>query len=56
MPGRPEAIPLADRDEGKLQQIERYGVSDFIAFVEALRANAEVIINEDALAAQDVFQ
>ena len=56
MPGRPEAIPLADRDEGKLQQVERFGVSDFIAFVEALRANAEIIINEDALAAQDVFQ
>ncbi len=54
--GRPESIPLAERDAGKIQLVDRYGVGDFVAFVQALRANAEVIISEDALAAQDAFQ
>lgn len=56
IPGQPEAIPLADRDAGRNQLVDQYGIGDFVAFVQALRANAEVIINEDALAAQDVFQ
>ncbi|MCH9695912.1 MAG: SurA N-terminal domain-containing protein [Gammaproteobacteria bacterium] len=56
IPGRPEQIPLADRDSGKLQLTDQYGVGDFVAFVQSLRADAEVIINEDALAAQDLFQ
>jgi peptidyl-prolyl cis-trans isomerase D len=56
IPGRPEAIPLAERDAGKLQLADRSGISDFVAFVQALRANADVVINEDALAAQDLFQ
>jgi peptidyl-prolyl cis-trans isomerase D len=54
--GRPEMIPQAERDAGKEQLVNKYGVGDFIAFTQALRANAEVIINEDALAAQDLFQ
>jgi len=56
MPGRPEAIPLADRDAGKLQLADQSGVGEFIAFVQALRADADIVINEDALAAQDLFQ
>jgi len=56
IPGRPESIPLADRDAGKDQLVDQYGVGDFVAFVQALRSNAEVIISEDALAAQDLFQ
>lgn len=56
IPGQPQSIPLADRDAGKNQLVDQYGVGDFIAFVQALRADAEVIINEDALAAQDLFQ
>jgi len=56
IPGRPEAIPLAERDAGKLQLADQSGVSDFVAFVQALRANADVVINEDVLAAQDLFQ
>ena len=56
VPGRPESIPLADRDAGKLQLVDRYGVGDFVAFVQALRVDAEVIINDDALAAPDLFQ
>lgn len=56
IPGQPQSIPLADRDAGKTQLVDQYGLGDFIAFVQALRANADVVINEDALAAQDLFQ
>lgn len=56
VPGRPEAIPLPDRDAGKLQLSDQSGVGDFVAFVQALRADADVEINQDALAAQDLFQ
>ena len=56
IPGRPEAIPLADRDAGKLQLADQSGIGDFVAFVQALRANADVVINQDVLAAQDLFQ
>jgi len=56
IPGRPESIPLADRDAGREQLVDQYGVGDFVAFAQALRGNAEVIISEDALAAQDLFQ
>jgi peptidyl-prolyl cis-trans isomerase D len=56
IPGRPESIPLADRDAGREQLVDQYGIGDFVGFVQALRANAEVIISEDALAAQDLFQ
>ena len=55
VPGRPETIPVADRDAGKNQLVDQYGVGDFVAFVQALRANADVIINDDALAAQDLL-
>ncbi|MGB5335711.1 MAG: SurA N-terminal domain-containing protein [Woeseiaceae bacterium] len=56
IPGRPESIPLADRDEGRLQLADQSGIGDFVAFVQALRANADVAINQDVLAAQDLFQ
>ena len=56
MPGRPEAIPLEERDSGKLQLTDTYGIGDYVAFIQELRTNAEVIINEDMLAAQDLFQ
>ena len=56
LPGRPESIPLAERDAGKLQLAQEAGVSDYLAFVQALYNRAEVVISEDALAAQDMFQ
>ena len=56
LPGRPESIPLDERDAGKLQLAQEAGVSDYIAFVQALYNSAEVVISEDALAAQDTFQ
>jgi len=54
--GRPQSIPLADRDAGRVQLADQYGIGDYVAFAQALRSNAEVIISEDALAAQDLFQ
>jgi peptidyl-prolyl cis-trans isomerase D len=54
--GQPESIPLADRDAGRVQLADQYGIGDFVAFAQALRSKAEVIISEDALAAQDLFQ
>jgi peptidyl-prolyl cis-trans isomerase D len=56
VPGQPQSIPLADRDAGKTQLVDQYGVGDYRAFEQALRTKAEVIINEDVLAAQDLFQ
>jgi len=55
IPGQPESIPVADRDAGRSQLVDQYGVGDFVGFVQALRANADVIINKDVLAAQDLF-
>ena len=55
LPGRPEDIPLADRDAGKLELAQQYGQSDYIAFVQALYERADIVISEDALAAQDLF-
>ncbi len=55
IPGRPEAIPLAERDAGKLQLADQSGIGDFVAFVQALRASADVAINQDVLAAQDLL-
>ena len=56
IPGRPESIPLAERDVGKMQLADQSGIGDFVAFVQALRANADIAINRDVLAAQDLFQ
>jgi len=56
MPGRPESIPLAERDAGKMQLADQSGIGDFVAFVQALRANADIAVNQDVLAAQDLFQ
>ena len=50
----PEAIPLADRDAGKQQLTQDSGVADLSAFVLALRDAADIIINEDVLAAPDL--
>jgi hypothetical protein len=56
IPGQPQSIPQAERDAGKEQLVSQYGVGDYRAFEQALRANAEIIINQDVLAAQDLFQ
>ena len=56
IPGKPEAIPLTERDAGKLQLADQSGIGDFVALVQALRASADVAINQDVLAAQDLLQ
>jgi peptidyl-prolyl cis-trans isomerase D len=56
LPGRPESIPLAQRDAGKAQLAQDSGVGDYIAFVQSLYNDAEVIINPDALEEQDLLQ
>lgn len=55
LPGRPEALPVEQRDAGKAQLTDQAGVGDFIAFVQALRENAEIIVNDDAVAATDLL-
>jgi peptidyl-prolyl cis-trans isomerase D len=56
LPGRPESIPLADRDAGKLQLAQEAGASDYVAFVQALYDKADVVISQDVLAAQELLQ
>ena len=56
LPGRPEAIPLAERDAGKEMLAQQSGVNDYLAFVQALYDEADIVINDDVLAAEDLFQ
>jgi peptidyl-prolyl cis-trans isomerase D len=56
LPGRPESIPLAERDSGKLQLAQQAGGADYYSFVQALYDNADVVINQDVLAAADLLQ
>lgn len=52
--GRPESIPLEERDLRKAQLAQQAGVGDYRAFVEALVENANVEIDEELLAG-DMF-
>jgi len=56
IPGRPESIPLADRDAGKLELAGQAGSSEYRAFLQSLYNKADIVIGEDALAAQDLYQ
>ncbi len=56
VPGRPESIPLAERDQGKLMMAQRSGIGDYQAFVRALYDDADIVINDDVVAADDLFQ
>ena len=56
LPGRPEAIPLAERDQGKLVLAQQSGYGDFQAFVKSLYDNADITVNDDLLAANNLFQ
>ena len=56
LPGRPESIPLAERDAGKLQLAQRAGGADYTAFVESLYEQADVVVNNDILAASELLQ
>lgn len=56
LPGRPESIPLADRDAGKIELAQQAGGSDYFAFIQVLRDKADIVISQDALAGQDLLQ
>ena len=55
IPGRPESIPLAERDAGKTTLTQQSGVQDYTAFVSQLEAEADVAISDSALQAQEFF-
>ncbi len=54
--GRPQTIPQADRDASKVDLAQQAGMSDYLAFVESLYNDADIVISQDALAAQDLLQ
>ena len=54
-PGRPESIPLADRDARKNDLAMDSGSADYNAFIRDLERNADVVKSEAALA-EPVFQ
>jgi peptidyl-prolyl cis-trans isomerase D len=56
LPGRPESIPLADRDAGKEQLALQAGGADLTAFVESLYEDADIVINQDVVAASELLQ
>ncbi len=55
LPGRPESIPLAQRDQGKLQLAQQSGFGDLQAFVKSLYDSADIVINDDIVAGSDLF-
>ena len=55
-PGRPESIPLADRDARKNQLESSAGAADFAAFVTELALRADIERSDEALQQQDFFQ
>ena len=56
LPGRPESIPVAERDAGKLELAQQAGLSDYFAFVQALYDKADIVVAEDAVAADSLLQ
>lgn len=58
VPGRPESIPVAERDVGKLQLTQQAGGAAYAAFVQALyeKAADDIEINQELLAASDLLQ
>ena len=55
IPGRPESIPLAERDTAKLALVQQSGMEDFNAFVLQLERDAGVIISDNALLEPELF-
>ena len=56
IPGRPESIPLADRDARKEQLESAAGAADFSAYVSELEQRANIERSDTALQQQDFFQ
>lgn len=55
-PGRPENVPLAERDQRKETLAGQSGIADYTAFILQLESEADIVRSEDALAEQDGFQ
>lgn len=55
-PGRPESIPLAERDAGKIRLSEVSGERDFASMLEDLERRATIVKSEDVLAAETNFE
>ena len=55
-PGRPESIPLAERDAMKEQLAVQSGSQDFASFVRELELRADIAKSEDALAADSFYE
>ena len=56
IPGRPESIPLADRDARKDDLEAKSGAADFSAYVTELGQRASIERSDEALQQQDFFQ
>ena len=56
LPGRPESIPLADRDAGKARLALQAGGADYVAFVQSLYEQADIVVNQEIVAATDLLQ
>ena len=58
IPGRPESIPVAERDAGKRQLAQQAGAAAYQAFVEALyrKAQDDIEINPDLVAGAGLLQ
>jgi len=54
VPGRPESIPLAERDARKDNLQAQAGAADLNAFVSELERRADIERNEDAFSGQDL--
>jgi peptidyl-prolyl cis-trans isomerase D len=50
IPGRPESIPVQERDAGKEQLTSEAGAADYTALVLELERRADIVIAENALA------
>ena len=55
-PGRPESIPLEERDQGKLQLAMQSGSQDYASMVLDLEADADIVKSEDVLAQDTLFE
>jgi len=55
-PGRPEAMPVAQRDEGKLRLAGQAGQQDYVSLVLDLERRADVVRNEDAISRESLFE
>ena len=55
-PGRPESIPLAERDAAKLRLSGQSGTADYGALVNELARNSDIAKSEDVLAQRSLFE